>query len=133
MTRIIIRRSIPGVPSVLDWTPERIALLKKLWPAETAAEIARQIGHGCTRNAVIGKAHRIKLKPKSTSSKAIHQRIHTTVNKATMRALWLDSSKTVEEIAEQIGCSSNVIYRLAREMKLPTRMTIGRGGWFSER
>lgn len=45
----------------MSWTDERIALLKKLWgEGKTAAEIANKLG-GVTRNAVIGKAHRLKL------------------------------------------------------------------------
>jgi GcrA cell cycle regulator len=46
----------------VSWTDERVALLKKLWgDGRTAAEIARSLGAGFTRNAVIGKAHRLKL------------------------------------------------------------------------
>lgn len=46
----------------MSWTDERVALLKKLWgDGRTAAEIARALGSGFTRNAVIGKAHRLKL------------------------------------------------------------------------
>jgi GcrA cell cycle regulator len=45
----------------MSWTDERVALLKKLWgEGKTAAEIAHALG-GVTRNAVIGKAHRLKL------------------------------------------------------------------------
>lgn len=45
----------------MSWTDERVALLKKLWgEGKTAAEIASALG-GITRNAVIGKAHRLKL------------------------------------------------------------------------
>jgi GcrA cell cycle regulator len=45
----------------MSWTDERVALLKKLWcEGKTAAEIATELG-GITRNAVIGKAHRLKL------------------------------------------------------------------------
>lgn len=45
----------------MSWTDDRVALLKKLWgEGKTAAEIAKQLG-GVTRNAVIGKAHRLKL------------------------------------------------------------------------
>ncbi|MBI1326781.1 MAG: gcrA cell cycle regulator family protein [Alphaproteobacteria bacterium] len=45
----------------MSWTDERIALLKKLWgEGKTAAEIAKTLGD-VTRNAVIGKAHRLKL------------------------------------------------------------------------
>jgi GcrA cell cycle regulator len=46
----------------MSWTDERVDLLKKLWgEGKTAAEIAKVLGDGVTRNAVIGKAHRLKL------------------------------------------------------------------------
>lgn len=45
----------------MSWTDDRVSLLKKLWSeGKTAAEIAGELG-GVTRNAVIGKAHRLKL------------------------------------------------------------------------
>lgn len=45
----------------MSWTDDRVSLLTKLWgEGHTAAEIAKQLG-GVTRNAVIGKAHRLKL------------------------------------------------------------------------
>ncbi len=45
----------------MSWTDERVNLLKQLWgEGKTAAEIAKVLG-GITRNAVIGKAHRLKL------------------------------------------------------------------------
>src|SRR5436853_2668703 len=45
------------------WTPERIASLIALWEeGVTTAEIGRRIG--VTKNAVIGKVHRIGLVPR---------------------------------------------------------------------
>lgn len=45
----------------MSWTDDRVSLLTKLWgEGHTAAEIAKKLG-GVTRNAVIGKAHRLKL------------------------------------------------------------------------
>lgn len=45
----------------MSWTDERVSQLKQLWgEGKTAAEIAKLLG-GVTRNAVIGKAHRLKL------------------------------------------------------------------------
>ncbi|MCI5059657.1 MAG: GcrA family cell cycle regulator [Alphaproteobacteria bacterium] len=45
----------------MSWSDDRVALLKRLWgEGKTAAEIAKELG-GVTRNAVIGKAHRLKL------------------------------------------------------------------------
>lgn len=46
----------------MSWSDDRVDLLKKLWgEGKTAAEIAKELGEGVTRNAVIGKAHRLKL------------------------------------------------------------------------
>lgn len=45
----------------MSWTDDRVELLRKLWgEGHTAAEIAKKLGN-VTRNAVIGKAHRLKL------------------------------------------------------------------------
>ena len=50
----------------MSWTDERVELLKKLWgEGKTASEIAGILG-GVTRNAVIGKAHRLKLSGRSS-------------------------------------------------------------------
>ncbi len=50
----------------MSWTEERVTLLKKLWgEGKTASEIAKVIGD-VTRNAVIGKAHRLKLSGRSS-------------------------------------------------------------------
>ena len=46
----------------MSWTDERINTLKKMWKeGKSAAEIAKALGKGVTRNAVIGKAHRMGL------------------------------------------------------------------------
>ena len=46
----------------MSWTDERIATLRKMWEGgATASEIATELG-GVSRNAVIGKAHRLGLK-----------------------------------------------------------------------
>lgn len=45
----------------MDWTEERVTLLKGMWTnGYTARQIAEKLG-GVTRNAVIGKAHRLGL------------------------------------------------------------------------
>ena len=46
----------------MSWTDERINLLKKMWKdGKSAADIAKTLAKGVTRNAVIGKAHRMGL------------------------------------------------------------------------
>ncbi|MFZ4761903.1 MAG: GcrA family cell cycle regulator [Alphaproteobacteria bacterium] len=46
----------------MSWTDERINLLTSLWQeGKTASQIAATLGEGVSRNAVIGKAHRLGL------------------------------------------------------------------------
>ena len=48
----------------MNWTEEKVAKLKELWgKGSTASQIAEIIG-GISRNAVIGKAHRLNLSAK---------------------------------------------------------------------
>lgn len=48
---------------VATWTPERVEQLTRLWDEGLpAAEIGRRLG--LTKNAVIGKVHRIALSPR---------------------------------------------------------------------
>src|SRR6185295_11816636 len=59
----------------MGWTEERVELLKKLWlEGLSASQIAGVLGDGVTRNAVIGKVHRLKLtgraKPASSAPRA---------------------------------------------------------------
>jgi GcrA cell cycle regulator len=53
------------------WTDERVELLKKLWNDDglSASQIAAEFG-GITRNAVIGKVHRLGLSGRAKSPSA---------------------------------------------------------------
>ncbi len=54
----------------MAWTDERVEILKKLWAEGLSArQIADQLG-GVTRNAVIGKVHRLGLSGRATTSRA---------------------------------------------------------------
>ncbi len=53
----------------MAWTEERVAVLSKLWAEGlSASQIAKQLG-GVTRNAVIGKVHRLGLSGRAKSNK----------------------------------------------------------------
>jgi GcrA cell cycle regulator len=53
----------------MGWTEERVATLRKLWAEGlSASQIAKQLG-GVTRNAVIGKVHRLGLAGRATPSR----------------------------------------------------------------
>ncbi len=52
----------------MAWTEERVEMLKKLWAQGlSASQIAKELG-GVTRNAVIGKVHRLGLSGRATPS-----------------------------------------------------------------
>jgi GcrA cell cycle regulator len=54
----------------MSWTDERIEKLTKMWEGgSTASQIAEELG-GVSRNAVIGKAHRLGLKARPSPVKA---------------------------------------------------------------
>ena len=69
--RFRLPHAAPGA-SAMNWTDERVELLRKLWAEGlSASQIAAQLG-SVTRNAVIGKVHRLKLsgRGRSTASPA---------------------------------------------------------------
>ncbi|HEY6631658.1 MAG TPA: GcrA family cell cycle regulator [Rhizobiaceae bacterium] len=54
----------------MNWTDERVELLRKLWSEGlSASQIAAQLG-SVTRNAVIGKVHRLKLSSRGRTTVA---------------------------------------------------------------
>lgn len=54
----------------MSWTDERVELLKKMWSeGQSASQIAKELG-GVTRNAVIGKVHRLGLSNRSGATPA---------------------------------------------------------------
>jgi GcrA cell cycle regulator len=54
----------------MSWTDERIETLRSLWEKGlTASQIAEKLGEGLSRNAVIGKAHRLGLKSRPSPVK----------------------------------------------------------------
>ncbi|MEM9709360.1 MAG: GcrA family cell cycle regulator [Pseudomonadota bacterium] len=52
----------------MSWTDERVEKLKKMWgEGQSASQIAKELG-GVTRNAVIGKVHRLGLSNRNGGS-----------------------------------------------------------------
>ena len=92
----------------MSWTPERESKLKELWKkGHTASQIAVLIGE-TTRNAVIGKAHRLNLEARAVSKKTLARTKAKTENnvsikpeklsrKARFRSLLLDKSFPPEQ------------------------------------
>ena len=101
----------------MSWTPERENKLKELWKkGHTASQIASMLGE-TTRNAVIGKAHRLNLEAravaKKTASKTKAENIipnnkgEKLSRKARFKSLLLDKNfepenpKTLEELTDE--------------------------------
>src|SRR5271154_5897386 len=62
----------------MSWTDERVELLRKLWlDGLSASQIARQLANGITRNAVIGKVHRLGMsgRVKSAAPASVRPRV----------------------------------------------------------
>ena len=54
----------------MSWTDDRVEVLKKMWgEGQSASQIAKELG-GVTRNAVIGKVHRLGLSNRTTAGAA---------------------------------------------------------------
>ena len=99
----------------MSWTPERENKLKELWKkGHTASQIAEMIG-GTTRNAIIGKAHRLNLQARAVSKKSspkaktdniVPRKEEKLSRKAKFRSLLLDKNfepenpKKLEELTD---------------------------------
>ena len=82
----------------MAWTDERVEVLKKMWgEGQSASIIAKALG-GVTRNAVIGKVHRLGLSNRvtSTSSKQAANSKTATKAKPTVKPA---SPKTLDRAA----------------------------------
>ena len=52
----------------MSWTDDRVEILTKMWAeGNSASQIAKELG-GVTRNAVIGKVHRLGLSNRATTT-----------------------------------------------------------------
>ncbi len=64
----------------MSWTEEKVNKLKELWgKGNTASQIAEIIG-GISRNAVIGKAHRLNLSAKIKKRSSNHNNLNRNEN-----------------------------------------------------
>lgn len=70
----------------MAWTDDRIEKLKQLWDEGlSASQIAKSLGEGVTRNAVIGKAHRLGLKARPSPVKSDKTKAKTPARKTSAK------------------------------------------------
>lgn len=80
----------------MSWTEERVEKLKQLWAEGlSASQIARTLGE-VTRNAVIGKVHRLGLSGRATTSRIDRPR-PVAVRRPTRPRLVVPETASVEE------------------------------------
>ena len=86
----------------MSWTEEKVAKLKELWgKGNTASQIAEIIG-GISRNAVIGKAHRLNLSAKIKTRAAIpNQKIENSLDEKANNSKRVRRSKFKSLIIEK--------------------------------
>ncbi|HWA04894.1 MAG TPA: GcrA family cell cycle regulator [Rhizomicrobium sp.] len=81
--------------TTLNWTDDRVEQLKNLWTEGlSASQIARALG-GVTRNAVIGKVHRLGLAGRASPSRSDRPRLPS-APKVSMRS-YIPPAPIVEE------------------------------------
>lgn len=91
----------------MSWTDERVELLTKLWAEGlSASQIATQLG-GVSRNAVIGKVHRLKLSGRGRASAAQPRAVKKAPVVATAAAAPTRTvSRPVRTVAASVGATA---------------------------
>jgi GcrA cell cycle regulator len=105
----------------MSWTDERIERLKKLWSEGlSASQIAAELG-GVTRNAVIGKVHRLHLsgrvKAASTSTQRSRKAARPVVRAAAPQRVITTRGNLA--VVQMVDAEEVVAYRPAEEVVVP--------------
>jgi len=92
----------------MSWTDEKVAILKELWgKGKTASQIAEIIG-GISRNAVIGKAHRLNLSAK------IKQRVSASNQKNNIKY----EEKGFKNVEEEANLNHCLLVEILNQLKI---------------
>ena len=90
----------------MNWTDERVELLRKLWSEGlSASQIAAQLG-GVSRNAVIGKVHRLKLSSRGRAAPAPVRQKKTASQGATVTKSVTRAASTQRHVTTSIGATA---------------------------
>ena len=123
----------------MGWNDERVDLLKKLWSdGLSASQIAGRLG-GVTRNAVIGKVHRLGLSGRATTSRMKSHRPRArsqaskrlmkprfaTLGNPALRQLYLGDSEPYTPSAEELEIPLNERRSIQTLTEVSCRWPIG--------
>ena len=121
----------------MAWTDERIDQLKTLWDKGlTASQIAEELG-GVSRNAVIGKAHRLGLKSRPSPVKSGKAKKKAAVKKPLPKAPPKPRAAAAARGAKRTTPTASIPSSIAatpqkRATDLPRVVSIGPGGFMRQ-
>lgn len=115
----------------MGWTEERVELLKKLWAdGLSASQIAGRLGD-VTRNAVIGKVHRLGLAGRATTSRMRAARPRNRVSHLPLRPTRVQyrthgnvALKPVFLPVEKPAVALTVVPSVVEELNIPTALRV---------
>ena len=96
--------------STSAWNEDRISRLKRLWhEGRTAEQVSRDLGHGITRSAVLGKVYRLGLSagraavpakalPRPSSALSRRDAVSVMPAKVDLKGAWEPGSATVQSV-----------------------------------
>jgi GcrA cell cycle regulator len=87
----------------MSWTDERVETLKRMWAdGQSASQIAKELG-GVTRNAVIGKVHRLGLSNRVTGAGHGDEAEDEAVDAAVVAARKPETARAAAPAAETVA------------------------------
>ena len=103
----------------MSWTDDRVELLKKMWgEGQSASQIAKELG-GVTRNAVIGKVHRLGLSNRSASASAAEAPAKPAKEKPAPKANAAPKAKPVEKVEPRTEAAAPAVATPIRRRIIP--------------
>ncbi|MCC0007602.1 MAG: GcrA cell cycle regulator [Hyphomicrobiaceae bacterium] len=105
----------------MAWTDERVELLKKLWSEGlSASQIASRIG-GVSRNAVIGKVHRLGLSGRATTTRMKSHRPRPRMATATASSATAKRPQKPQRFAQVGNPALRALYQPDAEPFVPSQ------------
>lgn len=97
------------------WTEDRKKLLRLYWAdGWSATEIGARIG--CGKNAVIGKAHRMRLPQRPSPLKECPQLTSEAIESVGQDLVRWNAKKGIAAHSRRLGCARSTLYRKLREI-----------------
>ena len=108
------------------WTEDRVGALTKLWlEGQSASQIAKQLGGGVTRNAVIGKVHRLGLSGRATPSQPARATFRPARPRPTQPTQAPSAPRRIEAVQPRVAAAASVPAPMPDLPGTATVMTLG--------